>query len=395
MDVYKIVYNGQEDEGVYGISIVDEPANEMKFVAMNKDIKPVILESNKEKQILTGVVLIPDQLILRREGDYEYNIVFEEEVIEKLSQDFLRRGFVKNSKYNHEGKWLEGISVVESWIVYDNESDKAKALGFDVPNGTWLVSMKLSDELWNEYVKTGKVAGFSIDAFLEHKKVKMKTKNKKSIMSLLNKFVKMLTKVNLKEIVVDGNTLFSDDFEVGSDVMVDIDGEVQPLANTSFEYEGFLITTDEDGIIISKEAIEATVEAEVTEDSAEVVEEAIAEIEEILEEILDEVEMKKVRTALQKRKVKMELTPEEESEVVEVAEEIAEAAEEGDVETIEDKIAELEEIVEALKNENEELKKKYEEMSKKPSATKLKANNVNKTDLKGKAAIIDLLQKNK
>lgn len=359
IDLYKIEYNGYEDEGVYGISIVDEPANEMKFVAMNKNVKPVFLETNKEKQILTGVVLMPDQLIYRREGDYEYNIVFEKDVIELLSQDFLRRGFIKNSKYNHEGKWLEGISVVESWVTADTQLDKATALGFDVPVGTWLVSMKLSDELWEEYVKTGKVTGFSIDAFLEHKKVKMNnTKNKKTIMSLLTKFVKMLTKVSLKEIVVDGNTLFSDDFEIGSDVMIDINGEVQPLADTSFEYEGFLITTDADGIIISKDPLEV---------------EAPAEEEVALEE----------------------LAPEEVVAVEEITEVIDQAAEQGDVVAIEEQIAALQEMVDSLKTENEELKKKYEEMSKKPSATKLKANNVNKTDLKGKAAIIDLLQKNK
>lgn len=355
IDLYKIEYNGFDDEGVYGISIVDEPANEMKFVAMS-NVKPVFLENNKEKQILTGVVLMPDQLIYRREGDYEYNIVFEKDVIELLSQDFLRRGFIKNSKYNHEGKWLEGISVVESWVTADTQLDKANALGFDVPVGTWLVSMKLSDELWKEYVKTGKVTGFSIDAFLEHKKVKMNnTKNKKTIMSLLNKFVKMLTKLTLKEIVVDGNTLFSDDFEIGSDVMIDINGEVQPLADTSFEYEGFLITTDAEGIIISKDQLEAPAEEEVA----------------------------------------LELAPEEVVAVEEITEVIDEAAEQGDVVAIEEQIAALQEVVDSLKAENEELKKKYEEMSKKPSATKLKANNVNKTDLKGKAAIIDLLQKNK
>lgn len=360
IDLYKIEYNGFDDEGVYGISIVDEPANEMKFVAMSKeDVKPVFLENNKEKQILTGVVLMPDQLIYRREGDYEYNIVFEKDVIELLAQDFLRRGFIKNSKYNHEGKWLEGISVVESWVTADTQLDKAKALGFDVPVGTWLVSMKLSDELWKEYVKTGKVTGFSIDAFLEHKKVKMNnTKNKKTIMSLLNKFVKMLTKVTLKEIVVDGNTLFSDDFEIGSDVMIDINGEVQPLTDTSFEYEGFLITTDAEGIIISKDSLEA---------------EAPAEEEVALEE----------------------LAPEEVVAVEEITEVIDQAAEQGDVVAIEEQIAALQEVVDSLKAENEELKKKYEEMSKKPSATKLKANNVEKTNLKGKDAIIDLLQKNK
>lgn len=356
MDIYEIQYNGYEDEGVYGISIVDIPANDMKFVAMRGESKVVLLESDKEKRVLTGVVLVPDQQIYRVEDNYEYNIVFRKDVIELLSQDFLKRGFVKNSKYNHEGKWLEGISVIESWVVYNSDNDKSNALGMNVPVGTWLVSMKLSQELWDEYVKTGKVTGFSIDAFLEHKKVKMK-KNKNTIMGLLNKFIKMLKQVNLQEVVIDGNTLFSDDFEIGSDVMIEVEGEVKPLVSTSFEYEGFLLTTDENGFITSKDPIEQT-----EPESQEV------QVEAVSEEVIDET--------------------------IEVADEIITAVEEGDVVVVEDKIAELEEVINQLKIENEELKKKYEDLSKKPAALKLKANNVTQSS-NGKETILDLLKKYK
>ena len=38
--------------------------------------------------------------------------------------------------------------------------------GLDVPDGTWMVSYRVDNEvIWNEYVKTGKVKGFSIEGF--------------------------------------------------------------------------------------------------------------------------------------------------------------------------------------------------------------------------------------
>ena len=39
-----------------------------------------------------------------------------------------------------------------------------------MPIGTWMVSMKVdNDEIWNDYVKTGKVKGFSIEGYFADK----------------------------------------------------------------------------------------------------------------------------------------------------------------------------------------------------------------------------------
>ena len=62
------------------------------------------------------------------------------------------------------------MSLVESWIVEDTDMDKSKKYGFNVPVGTWMGSVKVNnDEVWNEYVKTGKVKGFSIEGYFADK----------------------------------------------------------------------------------------------------------------------------------------------------------------------------------------------------------------------------------
>jgi hypothetical protein len=64
---------------------------------------------------------------------------------------------------------LTGLTAVESWIVED-EKDKTRFYGLDVPIGTWMLSMKVqNDEVWNDYVKSGKVKGFSIEGYFADK----------------------------------------------------------------------------------------------------------------------------------------------------------------------------------------------------------------------------------
>jgi Tfp pilus assembly protein PilZ len=406
MELYKITYNGEmspeEFEGVYAISLVEDPANEKMFIALSKQ-KNVLKLSNKEKQLLTGVVLIPNQKIYRRdENGKEYEIFFPEDVIEKLSQDFLKKGFQSNSTYNHdETKWLKDISVVEQWIIEDPENDKSNALGFtDLPKGTWMVTFKVSDEVWEDYVKTGKVKGFSIDAFLDMEKIKMnnnKTKKRKK-MSLLTKLRNLIATTLMKEIQIDGmGSLLSENFEIGDEVFV---GD-ELLKSSSFTYEGFVYVTDEEGIIVSKDEFVEEIQMEGEEDlegMIDFVSDEVEQITEILEDILDEVQMKKLKSKLAKKakKTKMEeITEEEAEEVMDIVEDIVEEVSEGDVDVpaLEEKIGELEEMIEELKEENEMLKS---QLSKKPNTQKLSAVssiNLNETKMEKIARLAKLGQK--
>jgi hypothetical protein len=48
--------------------------------------------------------------------------------------------------------------------------DKSKKYGLDAPVGSWVVSMKVNNDLiWTDFVKTGKVKGFSIEGYFADK----------------------------------------------------------------------------------------------------------------------------------------------------------------------------------------------------------------------------------
>ena len=101
--------------GIDAISVVQSPAIEANFVALNKhelDLKEV----DKEKKILMGAALIPNKQIYRRnDKNEEYYIYFSEDTVRKASELFLMRSNQNNATYEHDKK-LKNMSVVESWI---------------------------------------------------------------------------------------------------------------------------------------------------------------------------------------------------------------------------------------------------------------------------------------
>ena len=188
----------QEDSGIEAISIVESPAIESDFVALKtEEIK--LAEIDKEKRILLGALLIPNKPIFRNGDEGDYYIFFSKNTIVKASQMYLRNGYQNNSTLEHQ-KTLEGLTLVESWIVEDEVQDKSRKYGLNVPVGTWMGAVKVNnDEIWKEYVKTNKVKGFSIEGYFADKM----ERPKEPIQEDLSKDEKTLIKI--KELLNSAN----------------------------------------------------------------------------------------------------------------------------------------------------------------------------------------------
>ena len=169
MKIVELILDEDQDTiGIDAISIVESPAIESDFVALNQqEIK--LAEVDKEKKILLGALLIPNKPIYRNGEEGEYYIFFSKDTIVKASQMYLQNGYQNKSTLEHS-KALEGLTLVESWIVEDEVNDKSRKYGLNVPVGTWMGAVKVNnDEVWNEYVKTNKVKGFSIEGYFADK----------------------------------------------------------------------------------------------------------------------------------------------------------------------------------------------------------------------------------
>ncbi len=261
----------ENSEGVFSISLVNDPATQETFIALSKQKEIKLAEVDKEQRILMGLVLQPDQLIYRNQGGEEFNIVFSEDTIKELSSNFLKQGFQLNSKLEHDAP-IQDISIVESWIVENPKVDKSTNFGMEYPKGSGMATMKIdNDEIWNDYVKTGKVQGFSVDAMVDLKEVNLKSniemaEEKKTFADQVNEVLVNLGLVKEKteevklasvmsgdlEIMYDGESL-----EVGTPVYVVREEERIALPDGDYETELGLVIVADGSVAEIKTAVEA------------------------------------------------------------------------------------------------------------------------------------------
>ena len=212
--VYKMFIDEEDQEsGVFAISLVENPAIESNWIYLSKQFKIQLATANNDKQLLIGPVLIPNKEIPRidEETGEEYDIVFDEQVIEKAAQLFLQRQFNNSSTLEHEQP-LDDISFVESWIVADPKADKTNAYGLSYPKGTWVVMAKVNNkDIWDNYVKTGKVAGFSLEGLFGHNLVEAsKQAQNVALSSLVDDFDTEYTEellASIRGIIKDGKVV--------------------------------------------------------------------------------------------------------------------------------------------------------------------------------------------
>ena len=291
METYNVVFNKGMDKGVYSISVVENPAMESTFITLKEQTEIKLAEVDDVKFLLAGVVLIPDKDVYRNQGGKEFNIRFSKETIEEVANNFILEGYQGNSSLEHEEK-LNGVSIVQSWVVKDPKNDTANAYGLpkeDIKEGSWIVLYKCDNkEIYNKAIN-GEIKGFSIDGLfslekIENEKVNLKreTMTKDDLVKfkedLLSDFKAVFTKEKAVEVKLgmatlkDGETqieYMGETMEVGADVFV-VNGEDRaPLPVGEYPLEdGTVLVVAEDGKIAEvKEMVAEEVAEELSEET--------------------------------------------------------------------------------------------------------------------------------
>ena len=199
MKIIELILNEEEElAGIEAVSVVESPAIEEHFIALKKhevELKTI----NEEKRLLMGAALVPKKQIYRKsEKGEEFYIYFSKETIRKASQLFLKKSNQSNATLEHDSK-IEGMTVVESWIVEDTKKDKSSLYGFNAEVGTWMISMKVdNDEVWRK-VKSGEIKGFSIEGYFQEKVGLSKEKSSENILEELKKLILQYEKEKKKK----------------------------------------------------------------------------------------------------------------------------------------------------------------------------------------------------
>jgi hypothetical protein len=240
MKIVELVLDDNEESGIEAISIVESPAIESDFVALKSD-EVKLAEVDTEKKILMGALLIPNKPIYRKTEGEEYYIYFSKDTVLKASQRYLTNGYQGNSTLEHSDN-LQGLTLVESWIVEDDKYDKSRKYDMNVPIGTWMGTVKVNnEEVWNDYVKTGKVKGFSIEGFFADKiKASEMKKEEQEADLLLSKITSILKGERVELGLVDdalkyikGVEVFGKNIDIGEKQLIsqyaEIDDDIRDL----------------------------------------------------------------------------------------------------------------------------------------------------------------------
>jgi hypothetical protein len=168
MKVLELIIDEKDlKNGVNAVSVVESPAIEENFVALAKH-EVELKEIDTEKRILMGAALIPNKKIYRRNKEEEFYIYFSEDTVRRAMELFFINGNQSSATFEHK-EAITGMTAVESWLIEDEKMDKSQLYGFNLPKGTWMISMKVeNDEVWQD-VKDGKVKGFSIEGYFADK----------------------------------------------------------------------------------------------------------------------------------------------------------------------------------------------------------------------------------
>lgn len=286
LPTYEIVFDEAKVDGVFGISLVEDPAIQSNFIALSKQQKIQLSTIDNEKRILLGAVLVPDLPIYRNQNGMEFNIVFSADTIRKSMENFFKQSYQQNSSLEHD-KEIDGVTFVESWIKEDDVHDKSVAYGINEPNGTWFATMKVdNDEIWNDYVKTGQVKGFSIDGMFDLEKINLNNAmNLESITNAIKEGFEAILSNKQEEVVVelaqikliDGVTILeAESFEAGMPVFVVAEnGDKVPAPIGEHELEdGKILVITEEGMIAEikekeVEEVEETAEVEMNADETQ------------------------------------------------------------------------------------------------------------------------------
>ena len=119
--------------------------------------------TDDEEMIVTGPSMVPNQLILRKdEMGNPFHVYFSKDTIKKIAKKFFEYNKQNNTDVNHDDNITTGNTLLESWIVDDPNMDKSKAMGFNVPAGTWFTTYKINDEETWQKIKSGELNGYSI-----------------------------------------------------------------------------------------------------------------------------------------------------------------------------------------------------------------------------------------
>ena len=172
LPIYDLIINQDEnnDAEVSFIALVDSPAIKLPFLQFKEDERLTFAIQSESEHIITGPLMIPQQLIYRNSEQFgEHYVKFSVETIKQIAIKFSKKGYQKNVNIMHEADMqVEGVTMFESFISDSKRGIKPMEAFKDLPDGTWFGSFYVENPKVWELVKSGEVKGFSVEGMFDY-----------------------------------------------------------------------------------------------------------------------------------------------------------------------------------------------------------------------------------
>lgn len=146
---------------------------------------------NEEQRIVSGPLMVADQLIYRNNKLGEHYVKFSAETIKDIAIKFSKKKYQMNVNLMHDPKMkVEGVTMFESFIVDKKRGIQPMEQFKDVADGSWFGSFYVeNDEVW-QAVKKGELRGFSVEGLFQYDEPMDKDEQMlKEISKLLNELI--------------------------------------------------------------------------------------------------------------------------------------------------------------------------------------------------------------
>jgi len=167
MKLYELIIEDETTDGIFAISMVDDPAIQVWGTYFNKE-EVRFAEVEKEENLFMAPILIPDRKILRVDGEGNpYEVFVSKDTVKRLSQLYLEKKYQDQVTVEHDKK-VEGITLVESWIKESASKDKSNLYNLSAPVGSWIGTFRIVNEEMQEKFRKGEVSAVSIEGLFAH-----------------------------------------------------------------------------------------------------------------------------------------------------------------------------------------------------------------------------------
>jgi hypothetical protein len=201
------------EQGIDATALVENPAIQRNWMAFKEHKSYEFKTHNEDKRILAGALMVADFPMYRNMNGKEFFVKFSSETIEQLADRMVLNNKLTAFNFEHDSKKELADMHIQQFFIINTELGVNTPIGFEeLPNGSLFAFVKVNNEqVWNDYVKTGIVKGFSIEGNFATKEEFSEQTFLNEFQTIINMTDKKVATSKLDELVAKAKSLFSED----------------------------------------------------------------------------------------------------------------------------------------------------------------------------------------